>query len=595
MSHTGEANARKDESSRAKETLTSESLRAELATETRGVNFIEEIITADLAAGRGRVVTRFPPEPNGYLHLGHAKSICLNFGLALKFGAQVPTQCNLRLDDTNPAAEEDEFVRSIQEDVRWLGFDWGEGLYFASDYFDQLFEFAVQLIKGGKAYVDSQTPEQMKATRGDFHTPGTHSPFRDRSVEENLDLFMRMQAGEFEHGAHVLRAKIDMASPNINFRDPPIYRILNADHHRTGSKWRVYPMYDFAHGLSDAIEGITHSICTLEFEDHRPLYDWFLEELGFKAGERPHQYEFARLNMTYTVLSKRRLQRLVYEGHVEGWDDPRMPTIAGMRRRGYPPAALRHFCERAGVTKNNTLMDVGHLEHALRETLNATSKRAMAVLRPLKVVIENLPEGHVEWLEAPFYPADESGEAPDLGSRLIPFTRELYIEREDFMEVPAKKWFRLSVGAEVRLRYACLLTCHGVVKDEAGEVVELRCAWDPSSKGGTPADGRKVKGTLHWVSASHGVRAEVRLYDRLFNAPSPGEGRADFLEDLNPHSLERVSAALEPALLEVPAGEVVQFERLGYFCADPVRSAPRAPAFHRTISLKDSWAKIAQG
>jgi glutaminyl-tRNA synthetase len=592
MSHSGDLKADTPTTSAA---ISAEELKAELKAETKSVNFIEELIAEGLAAGRQRVVTRFPPEPNGYLHMGHAKSICLNFGLALKFSDLVPTQCNLRLDDTNPAAEEDEFVQSIKEDVRWLGFDWGEGLYFASDYFDQLFEFAVRLIKDGKAYVDSQTPEQMKVTRGDFHTPGVNSPFRDRSVEENLDLFSRMQAGEFEHGAHVLRAKIDMASPNINFRDPPIYRIVHADHHRTGSKWRVYPMYDFAHGLSDAIEGVTHSICTLEFEDHRPLYDWFLEELGFKEGARPHQYEFSRLNLTYTVLSKRRLQRLVYEGHVEGWDDPRMPTIAGMRRRGYPPAAIRHFCERAGVTKNNSLMDVGHLEHAIRETLNATCKRAMAVLRPLKVVVENMPEGHVEWLEAPFYPADDAGEAPDLGARLVPFTRELYIEREDFMEVPAKKWFRLSVGAEVRLRYACLLTCHGVVKDAQGEVVELRCTWDPESKGGTPADGRKVKGTLHWVSASHGAPAEVRLYDRLFSATSPGEGKSDFLEDLNPSSLEVVSAVLEPALLDVAAGEVVQFERLGYFCADAARSTPRAPSFLRTISLKDSWAKVSQG
>jgi len=565
-----------------------------MSEDSRPVNFIEEIIQADLSAGKngGQVVTRFPPEPNGYLHIGHAKSICLNFGLGQRFGGQ----CNLRLDDTNPAAEEDEFVQSIQGDVKWLGFDWGEGLYFASDYFEQLYQFAIKLIKDGKAYVDSQSPEEMKLNRGDFHRPGVNSPFRERSVEENLALFERMQAGEFEPGEHVLRAKIDMGSRNINFRDPPIYRILKATHHRTGDHWKVYPMYDYAHGLSDAIEGVTHSICTLEFEDHRPLYDWFLDALGFEVDQRPHQYEFSRLNLTYTVLSKRRLQRLVAEGHVDGWDDPRMPTVAGMRRRGYPAEAIRTFCERMGVTKNYGVVDIGHLEHAIREVLNARCKRTMAVLRPLKVVIENFPEGHVEWCDAPYYPNDDS-----FGARQVPLTRELYIEQEDFIEVaPNKKWFRLSVGKEVRLRYACLLTCTGVVRDEQGELVELRCTWDPESKGGNPADGRKVKGTLHWVSASHGHKRPVRLYDRLFNASTPGAAgedgqKRDFLEDINPSSLELINEAIvEPALLELPAGEVVQFERLGYFCADTLDSREGAPVFNRTITLKDSWAKIAK-
>lgn len=565
-----------------------------MSEDVRPVNFIQEIIQADLEAGKngGQVVTRFPPEPNGYLHIGHAKSICLNFGLGQRFNGQ----CNLRFDDTNPTAEKDEFVQSIQEDVKWLGFDWGEGLYFASDYFEQLYAFALKLIKAGKAYVDSQSPEEMKLNRGDFHRPGVDSPFRDRSVDENLDLFERMQAGEFEPGAHVLRAKIDMGSRNINFRDPPIYRILKATHHRTGERWNVYPMYDYAHGLSDAIEGVTHSVCTLEFEDHRPLYDWFLDQLGYEADHRPHQYEFSRLNINYTVLSKRHLQRLVNEGHVQGWDDPRMPTVAGMRRRGYPAQALRTFCERVGVTKNYGVVDIGHLEHAIREVLNASCKRTMAVLRPLKVVIENFPEGHVEWCEAPFYPDDES-----FGSRQVPLTRELYIEQEDFIEVaPNKKWFRLSVGKEVRLRYACLLTCIGVVRDEAGELVELRCVWDPESKGGNPTDGRKVKGTLHWVSATHGVQRPVRLYDRLFSEASPGAARdggekRDFLEDLNPASLELLSdAVVEPSLVSVAPGEVVQFERLGYFCADLHESTEGAPIFNRTITLKDSWAKVVK-
>ena len=554
----------------------------------RPINFIEEIIHKDLEAGNnnGRLMTRFPPEPNGYLHIGHAKSICLNFGLAQRLGGQ----CNLRLDDTNPSKEETEYVESIKADVKWLGFDWGDGLYFASDYFDRLYDMAVQLIKTGKAYVDSLSPEEIRDYRGDFHTPGRPSPDRDRSVEENLSLFEKMKNGEFKEGELVLRAKIDMSSPNLNFRDPPMYRILHAHHHRTGEKWCIYPMYDFAHGLSDAIEGITHSICTLEFEDHRPLYDWFLEALGYESHLRPHQYEFSRLNLTYTVMSKRRLQSLVFDRHVEGWDDPRMPTIAGLRRRGYPAEAIRNFCEKIGVTKNHGVIDVGHLEHAVRDVLNSNTPRMMAVLKPLKVVLTNFPEDGVEIFDAPLYPDDES-----FGSRELHLTRELYIEQDDFMEEAAKKWFRLSVGKEVRLRYACLITCHEVIKDATGEIIELHCTWDPDSKGGTPADGRKVKGTLHWVSASKGVTAEVKLYDRLFNEMSPGKGKESFLEDLNPHSLELLDGViLEPHLLETTPGQTVQFERLGYFTADAVTSKPGSPCFHRTISLKDSWAKIAK-
>ena len=552
------------------------------------VNFVEEIIRTDLTEGKNesRLMTRFPPEPNGYLHIGHAKSICLNFGLAQKLDGQ----CNLRLDDTNPSKEETEYVESIKADVKWLGFDWGEGIYFASDYFSKLYEMAVQLIKSGKAYVDSLSPEEIREYRGDFHTPGRPSPYRERSIEENLDLFARMKAGEFKEGEHVLRAKIDMTSPNLNFRDPPMYRILHAHHHRTGNEWCIYPMYDYAHGLSDAIEGITHSICTLEFEDHRPLYDWFLESVGYPENNRPHQYEFSRLNLTYTVMSKRKLQRLVFDGHVDGWDDPRMPTIAGLRRRGYPAASIRNFCERIGVTKNHGVIDVGHLEHAVRDELNATSPRMMAVLKPLKIVITNFSDDQVETFDAPLYPNDES-----FGSRTLHLTKEIYIEQDDFMEAAPKKWFRLSLNKEVRLRYACLITCHDMIKDEQGNLLELHCTWDPESKGGTPADGRKVKGTLHWVSAEKGVSASVKLYDRLFNEIKPGKGKDDFIEDLNPNSLELMSnAVLEPELMKVQPGQTVQFERLGYFTADSVNSTNNYPAFHRTITLKDSWAKLAK-
>ncbi len=554
----------------------------------RPTNFVEEIVLNDIEEGKnqGRLMTRFPPEPNGYLHIGHAKSICLNFGLAQKLGGQ----CNLRLDDTNPSKEETEYVESIKTDVQWLGFSWGEGLYFASDYFDRLYDMAVDLVKQGKAYVDSLSAEQIREYRGDFHKPGRPSPYRDRSIEDNLSLLEKMKGGEFKEGEHVLRAKIDMGSANLNFRDPAMYRILHAHHHRTGDDWCIYPMYDFAHGLSDAIEGVTHSICTLEFEDHRPLYDWFLENLGFESTQRPHQYEFSRLNLTYTVMSKRKLQHLVSEGHVEGWDDPRMPTIAGLRRRGYPAEAIRNFCERIGVTKNYGVVDVGHLEHAVRECLNQSSPRLMAVLKPLKVTITNFPEGHVETFDAPLYPSDDS-----FGSRSLHLTKEIYIERDDFKEDAPKKWFRLCPGKEVRLRYACLITCEEVIKDSEGEVIELRCTWDPESKGGTAADGRKVKGTLHWVSASKGVSTEVKLYDRLFNEMTPGKDKESFLEDLNPSSLEVLSEVVcEPHLMNTQAGDTVQFERLGYFTADIKSSNQGSPIFHRTITLKDSWAKIAK-
>lgn len=555
----------------------------------RPINFIEEIILNDITEGKngGRLVTRFPPEPNGYLHVGHAKSICLNFGLAARHGGQ----CNLRLDDTNPSKEETEYVESIQDDVRWLGFDWGEGLHFASDYFDELHQMAIRLIEQGLAYVDSLSPLEIKEYRGDFHTPGRPSPFRDRGVEESLDLFARMTAGEFAEGEHVLRAKIDMASPNLNFRDPPIYRILHAHHHRTGDRWCVYPMYDFAHGLSDAIEGVTHSICTLEFEDHRPLYDWFLSALGYPDEARPHQYEFSRLNLTYTVMSKRKLQRLVADQHVDGWDDPRMPTVAGMRRRGYPAKALRNFCDRIGVTKNVGTVDVGHLEHAVREVLNEECPRLMAVINPLKVVITNLAEGQIERFQAPLHPTYEG-----YGSRELCLTRELWIERDDFMDDPPKKWFRLAPGQEVRLRYACLITCEEVVRDDQGNPVELRCVWDPESRGGTPADGRRVKGTLHWVSASESVPLNgIKLYDRLFSDPQPGRGVSDFIEHLNESSLHVIEGAIgEPWLSQATPGTQVQFERIGYFVADPKTSTEGNPTYHRTITLKDSWAKIAK-
>jgi glutaminyl-tRNA synthetase len=549
-----------------------------------GSNFIEKIIAEDLATGRfgGRVVTRFPPEPNGYLHIGHAKSICLNFGLA---AAHPGGRCHLRFDDTNPTKEEVEYVESIMADVRWLGFDWGPHLYYASDYFEQLYDWAVQLIEAGRAYVDDQSAEEIRASRGTLTEPGRESPWRDRSAEENLDLFRRMRAGEFPEGSRVLRAKIDMASPNLNLRDPTMYRIRNVAHHRTGERWCIYPMYDFAHGQSDSIEEITHSICTLEYEDHRPLYDWFLDALGIY---HPQQIEFARLNVSHTVLSKRRLLELVGGGHVSGWDDPRMPTIAGLRRRGYTPEAMRDFCERIGVAKKDSLVDVALLEHCLREDLNRRAPRAMAVLRPLRLVIENYPEGQVEMLEAVNNPED-----PSMGSRPVPFARVLYIEQDDFREDPPKKYFRLFPGNEVRLRYAYLIRCTGVVRDERGEIAEVRCTYDPATRGGDAPDGRRVKSTIHWVSAAHAVDAEVRLYEHLFLAPVPGAASDDWKADLNPRSLERIEAAkLEPRLAEAAPGDRFQFERTGYFCADTRDWAPGHPVFNRAVSLRDTWAKI---
>jgi glutaminyl-tRNA synthetase len=549
-------------------------------------NFVDDIVTADLAAGKhqGKVLTRFPPEPNGYLHIGHAKSICLNFGLGLKHGGKT----NLRFDDTNPETEEVEFVESIQADVRWLGFDWEDRLFFASDYFPKLYELAEKMIENGLAYVDSRTEDEIRETRGDFHRAGIDSPYRSRTPAENLDLFRRMKAGEFPDGAHVLRAKGDMASTDVKMRDPLMYRIRHAKHHRTGDTWCIYPMYDWAHGQSDWIEGITHSICTLEFVNHRPLYDWFLDQIGAVRGERPQQIEFAKLQLTYTVLSKRRLQQLVATKRVNGWDDPRMPTLAGLRRRGYTPEALRAFCDRIGVSTRDSVVDIALLEHALREHLNATSPRVMAVVRPLKVVIENMSD-EVTWIEAPYDP-----EKPDGPKRKVPFTRELWIERDDFMEVPAKKWFRLAPGAEVRLRYAALVTCKEVKKDAAGNVTELVCTWDPQSKGGAPADGRKVKGTIHWVSATHALPAEIRLYDRLFAVENPqaGEDKDAWLGHLNPTSLEVVKGYVEPSLAEAKALDRVQFERIGYFAVDP-DTKPGALVFNRTISLKDSWAAQA--
>jgi glutaminyl-tRNA synthetase len=540
------------------------------------------MVERDVAAGvhGGRVMTRFPPEPNGYLHIGHAKSICLNFGIAEAVANAV---CNLRFDDTNPSTEEDEFVRSIQEDVRWLGFDWDGRLYFASDYFEQLYRIAITLIELGKAYVDSQSLDEMREGRGSFYKPGRVSPFRDRSPAENLGLFRRMREGEFPDGAHVLRAKIDMESPNQNMRDPVMYRIKREHHHRTGDAWCIYPMYDFAHGYSDAIEGVTHSICTLEFEDHRPLYDWFLDQVTFDP--RPRQTEFARLNLTYTTLSKRKLKQLVDGRQVTGWDDPRMPTIAGLRRRGFTPEAIRAFCERVGVSKRNSFVDVALLEHAVREDLNVRCQRVMGVVRPLRVVLENFPEEQGDSFEAPWYP-DE----PARGARSLPFSRVLYIDRDDFSENPPKGWFRLSPGAEVRLRYACIIHCDRVVKDEQGAIVELRCSWDPNSRGGHPKDGRKVKGTLHWVSEKHAVPAEVRLYDRLFKTEHPGEQGDDLVADLNPHSCEILDGAqVEPAIASASPGDRFQFERVGYFCVDR-DSKPGAIVFNRTIGLRDSWA-----
>ena len=548
-----------------------------------GRNFIRDIVAADLAARRHtQVVTRFPPEPNGYLHIGHAKSIALNFGLAEEFGGR----CHLRFDDTNPTKEEQEYIDAIERDVRWLGYDWGEHLYHASDYFEQLYEWAEFLIRDGKAYVDDQSQDEMRANRGTLTEPGKNSPFRDRGVAENLDLFRRMRAGEFPNGARVLRAKIDMAAGNINLRDPVLYRILNAPHPRTGAKWHIYPSYDFAHGQSDGIEGITHSICTLEFEDHRPLYDWFLENLPVPS--RPRQYEFARLNMTYTLLSKRVLTELVRGGHVAAWDDPRMPTIAGLRRRGVPPAAIREFVKRIGVAKANSVVDVAMFEHSVREVLNRTALRRMAVLRPLKIVIENYPQGQSEELEAVNHPDEQAA-----GTRRIRFSRELYIERDDFMENPPKKFFRLSPGAEVRLRYAYFVTCRDVVKNAAGEPVELRCTYDPATKGGNAPDGRKVKATMHWVSAADAVSAELRLYNPLFTHPDPSA--SDFAADLNPNSLEVLpDARLEPALAVDDSADPVQFERQGYFVRD-ADSRPGRPVFNRTVSLRDTWAKVSGG
>jgi glutaminyl-tRNA synthetase len=549
-------------------------------------HFIRKIVEEDLETNKwgGRVQTRFPPEPNGYLHIGHAKSICLNFGLAEEFGGQY----NLRFDDTNPVKEEEEFVQSIMEDIRWLGFDWEDRLYYASDYFDQLYEWAVQLIKQGQAYVDSLSADEIRAYRGTLTEPGRASPYRNRSVEENLDLFERMRAGEFKDGEHVLRAKIDMSSGNLNMRDPVMYRILHATHHRTGDKWCVYPMYDWAHGQSDSIEKITHSICTLEFEDHRPLYDWFLDQLDIY---HPQQIEFARLNLNYTVMSKRKLLQLVEEGHVRGWDDPRMPTLSGMRRRGYTPEAIRDLAERTGVAKNNSTVDIALLEHCVRQDLNRRAQRVMGVLNPLKVVITNYPKDQVEELDAV-----NNQEDPGAGTRKVPFSRELYIEREDFMEDPPKKFYRLAPGREVRLMHGYYITCDEVIKDEKGNIIELHCTYDPATRGGDSPDGRKVRGTLHWVSAPHALEAEVRLYDHLFSSEDPDdvEKGGSFLDNLNPNSLEVLTACkVEPSLAGAEPGTRVQFLRQGYFCIDPDSTADKQ-VFNRTVSLKDTWAKIQQ-
>ena len=549
---------------------------------TRSLDFIREIIEEDLRSGRhSTVATRFPPEPNGYLHIGHAKSICLNFGVAGEYGGH----CNLRFDDTNPVKEEAEYAESMKRDIHWLGFDWGVHLYHASDYFEQLYQYAIHLIKNGLAYVDSLSAEEIRAYRGTLTEPGQESPHRTRSVEENLDLLRRMRAGEFPDGAHVLRARIDMASPNINMRDPILYRIRHETHHRTGDAWCIYPMYDYAHPLSDALEGITHSLCTLEFEDHRPLYDWLVENAPVPS--RPRQYEFARLNLNYTVMSKRKLLRLVEEGHVNGWDDPRMPTIAGFRRRGYTPESIRNFCDRVGVARRENVIDVALLEHSLREDLNRHAPRVMAVLRPMKVVIENYPEDRSEEFETMINPED-----PSAGARRVPFSRELWIERDDFMEDPPKKFFRLAPGREVRLRSAYFITCKDVVKNSSGEITELRCTYDPSTRGGDSPDGRKPKATLHWVSARHALDVEVRLYDRLFVKENPEES-ADFLENLNPRSLEVLThCKIEPGVRSATPGTRFQFERLGYFCVDPDAAAEKL-VFNRTATLKDTWAKLA--
>jgi len=561
-----------------------------MAGSTHPSNFIRTILDEDRKAGKygGRVMTRFPPEPNGYLHIGHAKSICLNFGLAAEYGGV----CNLRFDDTNPSKEEAEYVESIKADVRWLGFDWEDREYYASDYFERLYEYAIRLIKKGKAYVCDLSPEQIREYRGTLTVPGKESPYRNRSVVENLDLFEGMRAGKFPDGSRVLRAKIDMASGNLNMRDPVIYRILRANHHRTDDKWCVYPMYDFAHCLSDSIEGITHSICTLEFEDHRPLYDWFLNELNVY---HPQQIEFARLELSYTVMSKRKLLTLVQEGHVTGWDDPRMPTISGLRRRGFTPESIRDFCERIGVAKKKgSIVDISVLEHCLREDLNRRAPRVMAVLRPLRVVIDNYPEDQVEEVEAVNNPED-----PDAGTRRVPFSRVLYIERDDFREDPPKKFFRLAPGREVRLKHAYFIKCERVVRDEkTGDIIELRCTYDPKSHGGASPDGRKVKGTLHWVSADHSLEAKVCLYDHLFTKENPDnvEEGADYRANLNPNSLETLtSCRVEPSLKGAAPGSRYQFLRHGYFCVDPVDSSDEKPAFNRTVPLRDTWAKIEKG
>ena len=547
-------------------------------------DFIREIIAEDLSAGRQRsIVTRFPPEPNGYLHIGHGKSICLNFGAAGEFGGR----CHLRFDDTNPVKEEQEFIDAIEADVRWLGFDWGKHRYFASDNFEKLYEWAEHLIKNDKAYVDDLSHEEIRQFRGTLKEPGKNSPYRNRNTHENLDLFRRMRAGEFGDGTRVLRAKIDMASANINLRDPVLYRILHTDHPRTGDKWCIYPTYDYAHGQSDAIEGITHSLCTLEFEDHRPLYDWLIENLPTPS--RPRQYEFARLNLTYTVLSKRRLTQLVHEGCVSGWDDPRMPTLAGMRRRGLPASALRDFSARIGITKSDAVVEFALLEHCVRDALNKSALRRMGVLDPLKIIIENYREDQSEELEAVNNPENDAD-----GTRMIPFSRELWIERQDFMEEPPKKFFRLAPGREVRLRYAYYVTCIEVIKDATGNVAELRCTYDPETRGGDSPDGRKVKGTLHWVSAAHALQAEVRIYDTLFTAENPGSKTGNMLDDVNPNSLTVLKhCQLEPALAETIPGETVQFERLGYFCADiDSETTSSRLVFNRTTGLRDTWAKV---
>ncbi|NLT67479.1 MAG: glutamine--tRNA ligase/YqeY domain fusion protein [Acidobacteria bacterium] len=545
-------------------------------------NFIRDEVAADLAAKRfTKVATRFPPEPNGYLHIGHAKAICINFGIAQEFGGV----CNLRFDDTNPTKEEQRYIDSIQEDVCWLGFDWGDRLFYASDYFDRMYELALEMIRGGKAYVDDQTQEQIRLSRGTLTEPGTPSPWRNRSIEENLDLFRRMKAGEFPDGSRVLRAKIDMSSPNLNMRDPVMYRILAVPHHRTGDRWKIYPMYDWAHGLEDSIEGITHSLCTLEFADHRPLYDWFLEQLGV---HHPRQIEFARLELSYTVLSKRKLLQLVERKLVSGWDDPRLPTLAAMRRRGYTAEAIRNFCDRIGVSRSNSIVDVALLEHCLREDLNRRAPRTMAVLRPLKLVITNYPEGKIELLNADINPED-----PSAGKREVPFNRELWIERDDFMENPPAKFFRLAPGREVRLKYAYYVRCNEVIKDPGtGEIVELHCTYDPETRGGWSKDGRRVKGTSHWISVPHAIPAEFRLYDRLFNRPDPDEGEG-FLSNINPDSLEAIRGFVEAGLAGARPGSNYQFERQGYFCVDP-DSTPSAMVFNRSVSLKDSWAKISR-